>query len=293
MMRRAPQHGGIRKTGGRWLALLGVVLLGMTVMGAAQNTQNTTPMPVAPVAEAPPMPATPVSEAPSAARSDAPPTVIADPKLPGMPAVQGTEIDRVVAVVNEELILDSDVEQERRFSALLPYGEASGPYSRDEAIERLINRDLILQQSQLQSGHEITMEAATKDLEGLRKSIPACKEFHCETKAGWDRFLATQGFAEQSLTKLWRQRMEVLAFIELRFRMGVRISPEDIQTYYEKTLLPQYAAKNATPPPVKSISRRIQEVLLQREVSGLLSDWLNSLRAQGNVVVLHPGKEGP
>ena len=75
--------------------------------------------------------------------------------------------------------------------------------------------------------------------------------------------------------------------------MGVRISPEDIQTYYEKTLLPQYAVKKATPPPVKSISRRIQEVLLQREVSGLLSDWLNSLRAQGNVVVLHPGVEVP
>jgi hypothetical protein len=28
-------------------------------------------------------------------------------------------------------------------------------------------------------------------------------------------------------------------------------------------------------------------------VSSLLSDWLNSLRAQGNVVVLHPGEEAP
>jgi peptidyl-prolyl cis-trans isomerase SurA len=293
MMRRATQHGDIRKNGGRWPALLGVVLLGMAAVGTAQSTQNTTPMPVAPAAVAPPMPATPATETPSAARSDAPPTVITKPKLPGMPADQGKEIDRVVAIVNGALILDSDVDQERRFSALLPYGEASGGYSRDEAIERLINRDLILQQSQLQPGDEISMEAATKDLEGLRKSIPTCKEYHCDTKAGWDRFLATQGFTEQSLTKLWRQRMEVLAFIELRFRMGIKISPEEIQTYYEKTLLPQYAAQRATPPPVKSISRRIQEVLLQREVSGLLSDWLNSLRAQGNVVLLHPGVEVP
>jgi peptidyl-prolyl cis-trans isomerase SurA len=265
----------------------------MAAVGTAQSPQNTTPMPVAPAAVAPPMPATPATETPSAARSDAPPTVITKPKLPGMPADQGKEIDRVVAIVNGALILDSDVDQERRFSALLPYGEASGRYSRDEAIERLINRDLILQQSQLQPGDEISMEAATKDLEGLRKSIPTCKEYHCDTKAGWDRFLATQGFTEQSLTKLWRQRMEVLAFIELRFRMGIKISPEEIQTYYEKTLLPQYAAQRATPPPVKSISRRIQEVLLQREVSGLLSDWLNSLRAQGNVVLLHPGVEVP
>ena len=290
MVRRVTQHGDMRKTGGRRLALLSVVLLGMAAVATAQSTQNTTPMPVAPAAAVPPIPATPTLETPSAAQSDAPPTVITEPKLPGMPAVQGEEIDRVVAIVNGELILDSDVDQERRFSALLPYGEAGGAYSRDEAIERLINRDLILQQSQLQPGDEITMEAATKDLEGLRKSIPACKEYRCETKAGWDRFLATQGFTEKSLTNLWRLRMEVLAFIELRFRMGVKISPEEIQTYYEKTLLPQYAAKQATPPPVKAISRRIQEVLLQREVSSLLGDWLDSLRAQGNVVVLHPGE---
>ena len=290
MVRRVTQHGDMRKTGGRRLALLSVVLLGMAAVATAQSTQNTTPMPVAPAAAVPPIPATPTLETPSAAQSDAPPTVITEPKLPGMPAVQGEEIDRVVAIVNGELILDSDVDQERRFSALLPYGEAAGAYSRDAAIERLINRDLILQQSQLQPGDEITMEAATKDLEGLRKSIPACKEYRCETKAGWDRFLATQGFTEKSLTNLWRLRMEVLAFIELRFRMGVKISPEEIQTYYEKTLLPQYAAKQATPPPVKAISRRIQEVLLQREVSSLLGDWLDSLRAQGNVVVLHPGE---
>jgi peptidyl-prolyl cis-trans isomerase SurA len=290
MVRRVTQHGEVWKRGAGGLALY-AVLLGMTTPGFAQSTQNTTPMPVSPAAGAASVPSMPVSQTPSAAKSDSPPTAIVQPKVPGMPVIQGTEMDRVVAIVNGELILDSDVDQERRFAALLPYGEASRSYNRSEAIERLINRDLILQQSQLQPSDEITMEAASKDLASLRKSIPACKEYHCETKAGWDRFLATQGFSEKGLTNLWRQRMEVLAFIELRFRMGVKVSPAEIQTYYEKTLLPQYAARGATPPPVKAISGRIQEVLLQREVSGLLGDWLNSLRAQGSVVVMHPGEE--
>jgi len=42
-----------------------------------------------------------------------------------------------------------------------------------------------------------------------------------------------------------------------------------------------------------SISSRIQEVLLQQQVSSLLNDWLKSLRAQGSVVVLHPGEGAP
>jgi peptidyl-prolyl cis-trans isomerase SurA len=230
---------------------------------------------------------------PVVAGTDAAPTVVTAPVLPEMPSVQGTELDRVVAIVNGDLILDSDVDQERRFAALLPYGEASGVYTREKAIERLINRKLILQQSKLQPQDPITDEDAQKDLDALRKELPACKKYDCDTKAGWDKDLAHQGFTEASLLELWKQRMEVLAFIERRFKQGVKISQQQIDTYYEKTLLPLYAAQHATAPPVDAISDRIQQILLQQQVSNLLSDWLQSLRAQGSVVVLHPGEEAP
>lgn len=286
MMRRAAQSGRRQRVSGGVGALL--VLAGLCA-GVACG-QSTTPVPSSSVAP-PPLPALPAGATPSVAKSESPATMIVMPKLPGMPAVQGTQVDRVVAIVNGELILDSDVDRERRFAALLPYGEASGPYSRDAALERLINRDLILQQLQLQPGTAVTQEAASRDLDSLRKSIPACKEYHCETQAGWEKFLATEGFTDESLTSLWRQRMEVLAFIELRFRMGIKITQPEIEEYYEKTLKPQYEALHVTPPPVSEISKRIQEVLLQQQVSKLLDDWLESLRAQGNVVVLHPGSD--
>lgn len=228
----------------------------------------------------------PPASQPSVAQSQSPPTQILLPRLPQMPPVEGVEVDRVVAIVNGDLILDSDVDLERRFAALLPYGEASGPYNRDAAIERLINRDLILQQMRLQQGDEITRKAAAEDLADLRNSIPVCKKYRCGTKDGWERFLATEGFTPESLLRLWRRRMEVLAFIELRFRTGITISPAQIARYYRRTLLPQYAALRVTPPPLNQISSRIQQVLLEQQISGLLDDWLKSLRAQGNVVVL-------
>jgi peptidyl-prolyl cis-trans isomerase SurA len=273
---------------GKVMLLVVVLLLVLPLVRA----QNATPQPPGTVTT-PPVPAVPAVSTPSIAQSQSPATTVVLPTLPKMPPAEGVEVDRVVAIVNSELILDSDVDRERRFAALLPYGEASGPYSRDAAIERLVNRDLILQQVQLQPGNGVTQEAASEDLDALRKTIPTCKEYHCETQEGWDKFLATEGFTEESLTSRWRQRMEVLAFIELRFRMGVRITPEEIRAYYTKTMLPQYAAQHVAPPPVRTISNRIQEVLLQQRVSKLLDDWLESLRAQGNVVVLHPGEEAP
>ncbi len=297
MTRRGTQHESNWRLTSHWLALPGVMLLCVMLLGIgsayAQDTQSTTPMPVAPATPAPPVPAAIASAPASAAKSHAAPTTIVEPALPGMPAAQGAQIDRIVAIVNGALILDSDVDQERRFAALLPYGEASGPYDRDKSVARLINRELILQQARLQPGNQISLQAAAKDLDVLRKSLPSCKEFHCETQAGWDRFLATQGFTQQSLTKLWRDRMDVLQFIELRFRMGIKISQVEIDKYYTETMLPQYVAKHVTPPPVQSIASRIQEVLLQQQVSSLLGDWLDSLRAQGSVVVLQPGQGAP
>jgi hypothetical protein len=268
-----------------------VLLLAAPLLRA--QSPSATPMPVAPSVDAPPLPSTPSAPKRSIAATHSPPTVITPPNLPQMPTPPGAEVDRVVAIVNGDLILDSDVDQERRFSALLPYGEASGAYTREKALERLINRDLILQQAKLQPQDPITVADAAKDLVSLRQEIPACKQFHCDTKPGWDKFLATQGFTETSLDELWRQRMVTLQFIEQRFRMGIKITPQEIHSYYTQTLLPEYAAQHATPAPESVLSTRIQQILLQQHVTSLLDDWLQSLRAQGNVVLLHPGEEAP
>lgn len=247
----------------------------------------------APAVGAPPAPAAAASVQPKIAGSDSLPTPVQPPAIPNMAKAEGTQVDRVVAVVNGDLILDSDVDQERRFAALLPYGEGGGVYDRDAAVERLINRELILEQIRLQPHDEISDEAARKDLDALRKDIPACAAYDCETQAGWVRFLASQGFTEASIVELWKQRMEVLAFIEQRFRMGLRVTSEEIQAYYDGPLAKQFAAQHAQRPPLASISARLQQIVLEQQVTGLLDDWLKSLRAQGSVVVLHGGESAP
>jgi hypothetical protein len=217
------------------------------------------------------------------------------PAAPNPPAVQETKLDRVVAIVNNDLILDSDVDEERRLEALQPYRESAEPFSRDKAIERLIDRDLILQQADLEAEGPVPDAQVNQELTALRNAIPDCKnkKYDCETKAGWDSFLAVNGFTDVEFTKLWRDRMEVLRFIEQRFRAGIKITPEEIQAYYTKTMLPEYAKQNTKAPPIETVSSRIQEVLLEQRVSDLLGDWLKSLRAQGSVIVLHTGEEVP
>jgi hypothetical protein len=203
-------------------------------------------------------------------------------------------VDRVVAVVNDDLILESDVDEEQRFESIQPYRTVDENVSRERTVRRLIDRALILQQAELEPEETAVSD---KDLDAqlatLRKDIPACVQYHCETDTGWQNYVGAHGFTVEEFRKRWRERMELLRFIEVRFRNGIRISDDEIKDYYEKTMLPEYAKRHVTPPKLETISPRIEEVLLQEQVGNLLQDWLKSLRAQGRVRIMRAGEVAP
>jgi peptidyl-prolyl cis-trans isomerase SurA len=210
----------------------------------------------------------------------------------GAAAAPGVVLDRLVAVVNGDVILESDVDEERRFEEIQPYRAATDS-TRAKIIERLVDRALILQQAALQPEDAVPDKDLDAQLATLRKDIPTCKQYQCETDEGWKKFLSDHGFTEQEFRARWLQRMQLLKFIEVRFRNGVTIKDDEIEAYYQKTMLPEYARRNAPPPPLETIKRRIEEVLLQQQVSALLQDWLKSLRAQGSVRIMVPGEVAP
>lgn len=210
-----------------------------------------------------------------------------------LPAERGSIVDRIVATVNGDLIMESDVEEEERFTKLYPYGVAEGKPLREQAITRLIDRTLIQQQLAGFPQVPVTEEQVNKDETDLRKDLPACAHADCTTDAGWMKFLTGAGFTEAELRNRIRQRSQVLHFIEQRFRTGVRISDHQIEDFYNKTMLPEYAKQKATAPPLDSVRDRISELLLQQQVSSLLDDWLKTLRDSGRVRIMKTGEEAP
>lgn len=198
-------------------------------------------------------------------------------------------LDSVVAIINGDVILESDVEAERRFESLqlLPEGENTDA----RAAQHLITRTLILQQmkEQDQASPDITNADVEKFVEELKKQQPGCANGRCATEAGWARYLATRGLSPDEVKQRWRERLVILDYVNLRFRQGIRIPPADVQAYYEKNLVPQFKAKHQTPPALKVLQPRIEEILLQEEVSKQMDDWESMLRQEGSVQILVPG----
>ena len=210
-----------------------------------------------------------------------------------LPAERGEIVDRIAATVNGELILESDVEEEQRFTRLYPYGVEAGKSPRDQALTRLIDRTLILQQLGSFPKAQVGDAEVLKQEADLRKDLPACARADCVSDAGWQKFLASDGFTEDELRDRLRQRAQVLRFIEQRFRSAARITDKQIADFYTSTMLPEYAKQNTPPPPLDSVRDRVQEVLLQQQVSVMLDDWLKTLRDSGRVRVMKQGEEAP
>jgi hypothetical protein len=203
-------------------------------------------------------------------------------------------LDRVVAVVNNQAILASDLDEEMRLAVLDPGQAGLGALTRRRALEQLISRALIQQQIRQEDAQAAEPSQAEVDarMAEIRKELPACLRQNCASDEGWKAFLAAHGMAQKRVEVYLRNRLQILRFIELRFRQGILISPEEIQTYYRETLLPQYAPGEAVPP-LDKVSPRIEEILLEQQVNVLFDDWLKNLRKQGGVEVLDPSLETP
>jgi len=204
------------------------------------------------------------------------------------PASSGQQmvLDRVVAVVNGQVLLQSDVDAEMNFAALEP-GE--GGDTPQKAMSRLVDRVLILQQmNEQQVVPKISDVDLEKSLMEQRAHLSGCGNYSCTSEEGWNAFLRAHDLTNQEVIEHWRERLEILRFIDQRYRSGIRISPASVADYYAKSVVPAFAQQDKTAPPLKSLSARIQEVLLQQQVTGMTQSWLNGLRQEGNLRIVDP-----
>jgi hypothetical protein len=202
-------------------------------------------------------------------------------------------LDSVVAVVNKHAILSSDIDDEIRLSVLDPNLIGEGALTRQQALDQLISRALIEQQIRQEDIESIepSQDKVNARLNQIRQQLPECVHQNCATDAGWKLFLAAHGLTSERVESYLRYRLEILSFVEERFRQGIQISPQQIDEYYRQTLLPQYKP-GETIPPLDQVAPRIQEILLEQQVNVLFDAWLTNLRGQGNVEILDPSLQG-
>lgn len=200
-------------------------------------------------------------------------------------AAAGTVLDRVVATVNGHVILLSDWDEELRFEGFMsghPVGELSAQ-GRRAALDRLIDQELV-------KGEMHGVESAAKP-EEIDRQINRLKgeSSRSGSRPSWEAELESYGLTEKILRKHVGFELGEMRLIEERFRPAVRVSPDEIEAYYRKELLPKLPASPA--PSLSQASPGIQKLLTEEKVNQMLSSWLEALHREARIRI-SSGDEG-
>ena len=191
-------------------------------------------------------------------------------------------IDRIVATVNHRAILESEWEEAVRMECLLNSRQLQdmSPDDRTQTLQRLIDQELIAGQMRASSLSPATPEEIARRVRELRQTVPAWK-----SDDGWHAALAACGLTEEDVEERMAVQVNLLRYLDLRFRPAIHIDARAIQSYYREQLLPQMRRAGTREPPLEQVSPMIEQLLVEQRLNELQEQWVRSLRSQADIQV--------
>jgi peptidyl-prolyl cis-trans isomerase SurA len=203
-------------------------------------------------------------------------------------------VDRMAAVVNKRVIMESKLDQEVRLGRLFEGKPLAGakldPAEMSQTLEQLIDRELLEQQILRDD-----METPSPQELARRVSEVRARTSGLESEEGWKARLAADDLTEQDVEQRIVAEYSVLHYVDVRFRNLVRVDKAAIATYYQEKFLPQLRSRGAPEPPLEEVSDKIEKILVEQRVDEMLNDWLKTLRAQAQIenFLVPPAVPGP
>jgi peptidyl-prolyl cis-trans isomerase SurA len=197
--------------------------------------------------------------------------------------VEAVVLDRIVAIVNGHVILQSDWQDAIRFEAFAAGEQSSklSPADQKAVLDQLIDQELLREQMRSGEAQLTNAEQVAKRLAEIRKLYPGA-----ESDSGWQAVLQRYGFTEDEVRSRVSRTLDIMSLVEARLRPDVTIDSASISRYYNQQLLPQLQADGASSVPLAEVTPKIKELLTEQKVSELLVSWLENLRAGSDIHTL-------
>jgi peptidyl-prolyl cis-trans isomerase SurA len=207
-----------------------------------------------------------------------------------VPLRAGDIIERIVAVVNGHMILQSDWDDAVRFEAFTNHRglDAVSQADRAAALDRLIDQELLREQSSAPELHGPPPEELRKRVNEIRESYP-----EAAAPDAWRSLLARYGLDEKQLEARLGMELSIARQVEARLRPNVQIDPNSVESYYRDQFLPGLRQAGAQEVPLDQVSGEIREVLTQQKLNELVTSWLQSLRAESRIRTLGTAPSPP
>lgn len=195
----------------------------------------------------------------------------------GLFAHAGQVVDRIVAIVNGQIILQSDWEDEIRYEAFVAKRTADS-VDRKAALDHLIDQELLREQIHAPESLPPTGQEVQSQIQEIRKQYEGAA-----TEEGWTSLLAAHRLNESELRRRVTLELQLARLVDARLRPAANITSKSIESYYNQELLPQLRQSGAKEVPLAEVTPQIKELLTQQKINQLLITWLRDLHAGSEI----------
>ncbi len=183
-------------------------------------------------------------------------------------------IDRIVARVETDIILLSDVRQLSRYQSFLD----GKPQSDVDILNRLIDQWIVRSEAGVARFPQPSEEDVNRSIERLKRSFSSPEEFQSRQKLS--------GISDDEIRRFVRAQLYLSNYLDSRFRPSIQVDEPAIEEFYKNRVVPRAESRKQTPPTLDNARDFIQEALVQRAINEQADRWLKESRPRVRVELL-------
>ncbi|MEZ5332910.1 MAG: hypothetical protein R2991_12875 [Thermoanaerobaculia bacterium] len=185
-------------------------------------------------------------------------------------------VDRVVAVVDEDPILESEVRQVVELGLV---EDVDGESARDRerrVLDRLIEQRVQFHEIDRFGFIELPTDEVERQFDRIRSRFDSPRAF--------ETTLERVGLDAQGLRQIIARQIMVLIYVEERLGPRVFVGLDDIRGYYDAELVPEMRKRGQSAPPLEDVREQIRSVLREQRLNEEIERWTAELRGEADVV---------
>jgi hypothetical protein len=188
-------------------------------------------------------------------------------------------VDRIVARVENDVILWSDIRTLSRYQEFL-----DGRSETDaQILDRLIDQWIVRTEAVVSRSPQPSEADIDRSLIRLRSLFNSEQEYETKKKLA--------GLSEQEIRAMAAAQLYLSNYLDSRFRPAVQIDPKAIEDFYQKAVVPRAKERGQEPPALEASRDYIQEALVQSGINEQAEKWLKESRLRLHIEKLL--EEGP
>ena len=193
--------------------------------------------------------------------------------LPGTASfLAGQEVvDRIVARVENDIILLSDVKELREYQELVD-GKSE---SQSAILDRLIDQWIVRSEAELAQFPQPNDSEIDRGVSRVVKSFTSPEEYEARKKQS--------GLSDAEVRKIVAAQLYLSNYLDSRFRPSAQIDEKAIEDFYQNKVVPRAKARGQEPPSLDAARDIIQEALVQSDINEQADRWLKESRARLHV----------